>query len=198
MTLMHALTRTERDTLHDCEGQIERALADIRSAWKRIGAALARIHAGRLYREVCDTFEAYVEQRWLLPRSTAYEWIEAAGVVISIESTPVVIDGESRVIDPPARIQHARELSRLPATEQAPALHEARQMAHERGASEPTTYEVKRVVTARLGEPEPRPNAELAHERQQRALCDLVRRVWTQIDAERRGALAHELQIWEP
>lgn len=197
MTTAYALTTTERTTLHDCESQIERALADIRSAWKRIGAALARIHAGRLYREVCQTFDEYVEQRWQLPRSSAYEWISAAGVVINCES-PVVIDGEARVIDPPARIQHARELSRLPSHEQAPALHEARQMARERGASEPTTYEVKRVVTARLGEPEPRTSAEMAHERQQRALCDLVRRVWTQIDAERRGALAHELQIWEP
>ncbi len=196
-TIYASLSTVERATLADCEGQIERALGDIRSAWKRIGAALARIHTQRLYREVCDTFDAYVEQRWSLPRSSAYEWIEAAGVVISIESTPVVIDGESRVIDPPRRIQHARELSRLPAGEQAPALHEARQMAAERGAKEPTTYEVRRVVTARLSEPEPRTSAEMAHERQQRALCDLVRRVWGQIDAERRDALLGELQIWE-
>lgn len=197
MTNTLALSRIERDTLTDCEGQIERALADIRSAWKRIGAALARIHAGRLYREVCDTFDAYVEQRWNLPRSTAYEWIEAAGVVISIESTPVVIDGESRVIDPPARIAHARELARLPADMQPYALHEAQERAKSENRTV-TTYDVKRVVTARLGEPTPRTSAEIAHERQQRALCDLVRRVWGQIDAERRGALAHELQIWEP
>lgn len=197
MTNTLALSRIERDTLTDCEGQIERALADIRSAWKRIGAALARIHAGRLYREVCSTFDAYVEQRWQLPRSTAYEWIEAAGVVISIESTPVVIDGESRVIDPPARIAHARELARLPADMQPYALHEAQERAKSENRTV-TTYDVKRVVTARLGEPTPRTSAEIAHERQQRALCDLVRRVWGQIDAERRGALAHELQIWEP
>lgn len=197
MTNTLALSRIERDTLTDCEGQIERALADIRSAWKRIGAALARIHAGRLYREVCSTFDAYVEQRWNLPRSTAYEWIEAAGVVISIESTPVVIDGESRVIDPPARIAHARELARLPADMQPYALHEAQERAKSENRTV-TTYDVKRVVTARLGEPTPRTSAEIAHERQQRALCDLVRRVWGQIDAERRGALAHELQIWEP
>lgn len=192
MTLMHALSRTERDTLTECESQIERALADIRSAWKRIGAALARIHAGRLYREVCDTFDAYVEQRWLLPRSTAYEWIEAAGVVIAIESTPVVIDGESRVIDPPARISHARELARLPANMQPYALHEAQERAKSENRTV-TTYDVKRVVTARLGEPEPRTSAEIAHERQQRALCDLVRRVWGQIDAERRATLLGEL-----
>jgi hypothetical protein len=194
MTTIYApLNRIERATLDDCEGQIERALGDIRSAWKRIGAALARIHKGRLYREVCDTFDEYVEQRWVIPRSTAYEWIEAAGVVIAIESTPVIIDGESRVIDPPKRIQHARELSKLPTNEQAPALHEARRMAATRGATEPTTYEVRRVVTARLGEPAPRPPAELAHERQQRALCDLVRRVWSQIDAEKRSELLQEL-----
>lgn len=193
MTTALTLTRTERDTLTDCEGQIERALADIRSAWKRIGAALARIHAGRLYREVCDTFDEYVESRWQLPRSSAYEWIAAAGVVISIEQTPIVIDGESRVIDPPARISHARELSRLPAAEQAPALHEARQIAATRGRAEPTTYEVTRVVTARLGEPTPRTSAEMAHEREQRALCELVRRTWARIDAERRTELLGEL-----
>lgn len=197
MTNALTLTTTERDTLIDCEGQIERALADIRSAWKRIGAALARIHAGRLYREVCDSFDAYVEQRWQLPRSSAYEWIEAAGVVIAIESSPIIIDGESRVIDPPARISHARELARLPQAQIAPALHEARQMAQVRGASEPTRYEVQRVVTARLHEPAPRLPAEMAHDRQQRALCDLVRRVWTQIDAERRVALLSEFQIGE-
>lgn len=192
MTNTLTLSRTERDTLTDCEGQIERALGDIRSAWKRIGAALARIHAGRLYREVCNTFDEYVEQRWQLPRSSAYEWIEAAGVVIAIESTPIVIDGESRVIEPPARISHARELARLPADIQPYALHEAQERAKNENRTV-TTYDVRRVVTARLGEPEPRTNAELAHERQQRALCDLVRRVWTQIDAERRSALLGEL-----
>lgn len=186
------LSRIERQTLADCEGQIERAMGDIRSAWKRIGAALARIHAGRLYREFCDSFEEYVEARWQLPRSSAYEWIEAAGVVINLES-PVVIEGEMRVIDPPKRIQHARELSRLPANEQAPALHEARQMAAERGASDATTYDVRRVVTARLGEPTPRTSAEVAHEREQRALCELVRRTWVRIDGERRTALLSEL-----
>jgi hypothetical protein len=186
------LTHVEHETLHDCEAQIERALADIRSAWKRIGAALARIHAQRLYREFCDTFDEYVESRWSLPRSSAYEWIQAAGVVIAMER-PTIIDGEMRVIEPPARISHARELSRLPAGEMATALHEARQLAGTRGASEPTVYEVRRVVTARLGEPEPRSSAEQAHERQQRALCDLVRRVWGQIDEERRSALLSEL-----
>lgn len=191
MTLMHALSRTERDTLTECESQIERALADIRSAWKRIGAALARIHAQRLYREACDTFDEYVELRWQLPRSSAYEWIEAAGVVINCEA-PVVIDGESRVIDPPARISHARELARLPANMQPYALHEAQERAKSENRTV-TTYDVKRVVTARLGEPEPRTSAEIAHERQQRALCDLVRRVWGQIDAERRATLLGEL-----
>lgn len=193
MTTALTLTRTERATLHDCEVQIERALGDIRSAWKRIGAALARIHAGRLYREFCNSFDEYVEQRWSLSRSTAYEWVEAAGVVISIESTPVVIDGESRVIDPPTRISHAKELAKLPAREIAPALYEARQMARERGASEPTTYEVRRVVFAKLDIAPPVSPAESAHERQQRAVMDHIRRMWAQLDAESRRVLLAEL-----
>lgn len=191
MTNALTLTTTERARLHDCEAQIERAMSDIRSAWKRIGAALARIHAGRLYREFCATFDEYVEQRWSLPRSSAYEWIEAAGVVINCEQ-PVVIDGETRVIDPPARISHARELARLPANVQPYALHEAQERARGEGRAV-TSYDVKRVVTAHLGEPTPRTSAELAHEREQRALCDLVRRVWPQIDIERRAELLREL-----
>jgi hypothetical protein len=76
------------------------------------------------------------------------------------------------------------------------ALHEAQESAKRENRAV-TTYDVQRVVTARLSEPAPRRPAELAHERQQRALCDLVRRVWPQIDIERRRELAGELQIWE-
>lgn len=193
------LTVKERSELTRLECEMQGALESIERAWIRFARAASVIHSKRLYREFCNSFDDYIEQRWRpLSRTTIYEWLQAAGVVIAIESTPIVIDGEARVIDPPARISHARELARLPATEQAPALHEARQMAHERGASEPTTYEVKRVVTARLGEPEPRTSAEMAHERQQRALCDLVRRVWGQIDAERRSVLLQELGQKKP
>lgn len=192
MTTSLALTRIERATLHDCEAQIAAAFGDMRTARHTIGRNLHRIIAGRLHREVCDTVDEYVEMRWNLPRSTAYEWVQLSQVESALEQ-PVVIDGESRVIDPPARISHAKELAKLPAGAIAPALHEARQMAHERGASEPTTYEVKRVVFARLGEQAPRTSAELSHEREQRALCDLIRRTWPRIDAERRRELLREL-----
>jgi hypothetical protein len=190
------LTHVEHETLHDCEAQIERALADIRSAWKRIGAALARIHAGRLYREFCDTFDEYVESRWSLPRSSAYEWIEAAGVVIAMER-PAIIDGEMRVIEPPSRISHARELSKLPPARQAEALHEARQVATRQGRQEPTVYEVRRVVFAKLDIAPPQSPAESARDRQQRAVMDHIRRMWAQLDTESRRQLAEELQIWE-
>lgn len=186
----YALTADERLSLAACEAEIQSASDAMRDAWRRIGAALARIRDGRLYRAWCNTFEEYVESRWQLPRSSAYEWLEAAGVVRNIEAHAVAY---AVVIDPPSRISHANELARLPVTQQAPALVEAREAAAANGRSEPTLYEVRRVVTARLGEPTPRTNAETTHEREQRALCDHVRRIWPRIDGDKRIALLSEL-----
>lgn len=194
MTTIYApLSDDERETLRRCENEMRKSLDLINRGWTGFARHAFIVRDRQLFREKCDTFDEYIEQEFKpLSRSTVYEWLQAAGVVIAIESTPVVIDGESRVIDPPARISHARELARLPADIQPYALHEAQERAKNENRTV-TTYDVKRVVTARLGEPEPRTNAELAHERQQRALCDLVRRVWGQIDEERRSALLEEL-----
>jgi hypothetical protein len=188
------MTDAERAMLANCEARIERAL---QRAKREAGAALLRIRDERLYREWCDTFEEYVEQRWNVARSTAYEWLALAGVEIACEQHPVIIAGESRVIEPPKRIAHAVILSKLPATRQAEALHEARQIATQRGASEPTIYEVKRVVFAKLDIAPPVSPAQAAHERQQRAVMDHIRRMWAQLDTESRRRLAAELQTWE-
>lgn len=194
MTTIYApLSDDERELLSKCESQMRRSLDLINRGWTGFARHAFIVRDRLLFREKCSTFDEYIEQEFRpLSRSTVYEWLQAAGVVISIESTPVVIDGESRVIDPPSRISHARELARLPADMQPYALHEAQERAKSENRAV-TTYDVKRVVTARLGEPTPRTSAEIAHERQQRALCDLVRRVWGQIDAERRSALIEEL-----
>lgn len=185
-----ALTASERVLLAACEVEIESGFAQMREAWRRIGAALGRIHAERLYRTWADTFDEYVEARWQLPRATAYEWMGAAGVVLNIERHAAAY---AVVIEPPARINHARELAKLPAHEQAPALMEARATATANGRSEPTQYEVQRVVTARLGGTTPRSPQETAHEREQRALCDHVRRLWPRIDEDKRITLLSEL-----
>lgn len=194
MTTIYApLSDDERETLRRCENEMRKSLDLINRGWTGFARHAFIVRDRQLFREKCDTFDEYIEQEFKpLSRSTVYEWLQAAGVVIAIESTPVVIDGESRVIDPPSRISHARELSRLPANVQPYALHEAQERAR-REDREVTTYDVRRVVTARLGEPAPRTNGDIVHERKQRALCDLVRRVWGQIDEERRSALLEEL-----
>lgn len=184
------LSTDERLSLAECEAEIDSQIVRMKDAWRRIGAALGRIHAERLYRAWADTFDEYVEARWQLPRATAYEWMQAAGVVINIAAHAKAY---AVVIEPPARISHAQQLARLPNAEQASALIEARESAQANGRSEPTLYEVRRVVTARLGEPAPRTNAETMHEREQRALCDHIRRVWPRIDEDKRIALLSEL-----
>lgn len=180
----------ERLSLAACEAEIQSACDAMRDAWRRIGAALGRIHRECLYRAWCDTFDEYVESRWALPRSTAYEWMQAAGVLVNIERHATAY---RVVVAPPSAIAHALTLARLPVSEQAPALIEARELASTNGRSEPTKYEVMRVVTARLGEPSPRTTTEQAHAREQRALCDHVRRLWPRIDEDKRIALLREL-----
>ena len=181
----------ERIALAECEAEIESGFEDMRRAWRRISVALAKIHTGRLYRAWCDTFDEYVESRWGLPRSSAYEWLEAAGVMMNIERHATAY---AVVIDAPSRISHARELAKLPADQQAPALEAARKLAAERGAVEPTRYEIARVVTNRLGEPEPKPPSVTAHEREQRALAEHVRRIWQRLDADVQAQLLKEFQ----
>lgn len=185
-----ALTASERVLLAACEVEIESGFAQMREAWRRIGAALGRIHTEKLYRAWSDTFDEYVEARWQLPRATAYEWMGAAGVVINIERHAAAY---KVVIEPPARINHARELAKLPAHEQAPALMEARAAATANGRSEPTAYEVQRVVTARLHQPTPRSPTETAHEREQAAIVRHIRSMWQRLDEDKRITLLSEL-----
>lgn len=185
-----ALTASERVLLAACEVEIESGFAQMREAWRRIGAALGRIHAERLYRTWSDTFEEYVEARWQLPRATAYEWCAAAGVVLNIERHAAAY---AVVIEPPARMSHAKALAKLPADQQASALMEARETATANGRSEPTQYEVQRVVTRRLGEPTPRSPTETAHEREQAAIVRHIRSMWQRLDEDKRITLLSEL-----
>lgn len=192
--LSRVLSASENATRAECESEMDTAIEMIRVGWEKFGAALGQVCNGRLYREDYSTFDEYLDEyvypRWRVARSTAYEWLKAAGVVANIERHAAAY---AVVIKPLARINHARELARLPADQQASALMEARETATANGRHEPTQYEIKRVVTARLGEPTPRTPQETAHEREQRALCDHVRRLWPRIDEDKRIALLSEL-----
>lgn len=183
---MTTLATTRLKTL---EGEIECAFQRMREAWREIGANLAIINAERLY--PTDTFEEYVQMRWGLRRATAYEWMSASGVVANLAN---VSSNGHAVIEPPQRVAHAVILARLPAERQAEALQAARELAAERGRAEPTIYEVKRVVFATLSIQSPQSPEMAAHERQQRATCEHIRRMWERLDAEHRKQLLRELE----
>jgi len=188
------LTKNESLSLARCEAEMTAAVEDMRSAWKRFGAAIGRVHDHNLWRERYGSFDAYLDEyvyaRWRIARRTAYEWMQAAGVVLNIESHAAAY---AVVIEPPTRASHAQELARLPGDEQAPALIEAREMAATNGRTEPTRYEFERVVTARLGEPTPRSPQQTAHEREQRALKQHLLRIWIRLDDQVKRDLLREL-----
>jgi len=68
------LTKAEKGRLQQFETAIGSGLA----SFVQVGHALSHINAGRLYREVSDTFEDYCEQRWDLTRQHGYRLIKAA------------------------------------------------------------------------------------------------------------------------
>jgi hypothetical protein len=192
----HIPTTTNNLTLAQCEGEILAANAEMQEAQdkhkRRVGLALWQIDTGRLYREWVDTFEEYVEQRWHMPSSTAYEWIAFAKVSSNIEAYSVAY---RVVIEPVEYVSHAKELKRLDDGDQAPALIEARKLAADRGRSEATHYDVRRVVMARLNEPAPLSPADTQHNRYQAALAAHIRRQWPCLDPDKRTALLAELAI---
>lgn len=69
-----ALTTDEQTALERCESIIKAEL----DAFVRVGLALAEINASRLYRANYATFEAYVQERWGLKRSAAYDLMKTA------------------------------------------------------------------------------------------------------------------------
>lgn len=61
-------------TLEDCESIIATALPHAEAA----ALALLEIHENRLYRQGYNSFEEYVQQRWHLSRSRAYQLVRFA------------------------------------------------------------------------------------------------------------------------
>ena len=100
---MSALTTTENDALSQHEAVIQDGLA----GFAQVGASLAAIKKGRLYRDVADTFEDYCKQRWGFKRAHAYRLIEAAGIVAEMSPIGRQITNE----------RQARSLKDVPANE---------------------------------------------------------------------------------
>lgn len=191
------LSPQEHDLLQQCEARIRKALDDMRDAWKEFGTAMGVVNERELWRGKADSFGAYCEIEWKIPRATCYEWMNAAGVVISFKNNPVVIEGECKVIDPPNRIQHAKLLSRLPAMLRPQALQNAKAKAEGEGR-EVTTYDIRREVAVILQEPEPPSNGSVRHKREQQAFRNQVLSLWEKLDSNNKCEVLAILQMrWE-
>jgi len=93
---LSVIDQTRRDNL---ESVIERGI----HSFIEVGAALAEIREGRLYRESHSTFEEYCRERWGMDKRNANRYIEAANISETLGS-----------IDPtlptPDNVGQAREL----------------------------------------------------------------------------------------
>ena len=76
------LTAAERGNLQSYEAIIEDGL----QSFVEVGTALMQIRDGKLYRDSHGTFEAYCKERWQLPRSHAYRFIDGAKVVRNVQA----------------------------------------------------------------------------------------------------------------
>lgn len=188
--LSNSLSITERGQLAICEAQVASSLDTISREWQRAAVALATIRDNRLYRESADTFQAYVEDRWHLSRSTAYEWIDAASTVR--------VFGHASV-EPPRRVAVAFELAKLPEGDRVPVLQGLREA---NGGREPSAIVVAKVVESRIqlsassphGHADVVPPEEYLHRVRQGQLADTIRKCWSQLDPGLRARLLEELQ----
>lgn len=74
------LTPAEVDQLAKDEAIVAEGLA----GFMKVGMALARIRDKRLYRATHSTFEAYLDDRWHLKRTRAYELISAGTIATAV------------------------------------------------------------------------------------------------------------------
>jgi len=90
-------------TLEVIEGQIETARLTISENYWKVGKLLAEVRESRLYAEKYGTFEDYVEKRWEISRSRAYQLMEGAETAARV----------NHLVDIPTE-RAARELAKAP------------------------------------------------------------------------------------
>lgn len=83
-TLIETFEITER--LCTCERVIERGL----NTFVEVGNALLEIRDNRLYRANYSTFEEYCQTRWSFTKQRAYQLMDAAEVIDSLEKSTIV------------------------------------------------------------------------------------------------------------
>lgn len=108
------LTPAEADQLAHDEAIIEAGIA----GFLKVGMALCRIRDQRTYRATHATFEDYVDDRWHMSKTRAYQLIEAGYVADAVASVrPQIVDvpeveneGQARALAPVVR-DHGPEVA---------------------------------------------------------------------------------------
>lgn len=128
------LTTAEVSQLAECEAVIERG----RKTFVEVGAALATVRDGRLWRDGFASFEDYCERRWEFSRQRGYQLIEAAEIAGAM----------STIVDAPpvANEAQARELAKVAPEDQPEVWQEAVARA---GGEVPPARVVAEVVAER-------------------------------------------------
>jgi hypothetical protein len=131
------LTPSEQQQLSELETTIEKGM----QTFLEVGAALAAVRDGRLYRADYGTFEAYCQERWGMTRRNANHLIGAVDVVDSLGTT----------VPKPTSERQARALGKVPEAERA----EVWQEAHERSGGKPTAKLIEQLARERTQKPTP-------------------------------------------
>jgi len=113
------LTAGEQTQLAACEAVIDKGI----KIFVTVGLALAEIREKRLYRGQWSTFEEYCDVRWGFKRSYAYEIMEAATTVKTIEMSGIPDIGS------PINVAQARPLAGLDPGKQIEVWQEAKASA---------------------------------------------------------------------
>lgn len=119
--------------------RLESVVAEGAAAMCAAGVALCSIRDQRLYRELHETFEGYVEDRLGVSVSHAYRWMDWARVQANVAAAGLEVQRES----------HARELAQLPADSQAEVFRRAQESA---GEGRLTANQIKEAREAFMAE----------------------------------------------
>ena len=107
MSLENRLNNLQKQEFKDCELVIDDGLKGFIS----VGNALAKIRDEKLYRENYDSFESYIKTRWQMNRDYAYKLMAGSEIAVRVDG----VNNEFQ----------ARELNRVPYTEQAKVMERA-------------------------------------------------------------------------
>jgi len=130
---MNELTVVETARLEQCEQIINNGL----KTFVDVGNALLEIRDSRLYRQLFPTFEEYCRERWNMARRTAYQMIDAAGVVENVRNCAQIL---------PATESQARPLTGLSPDQQREAWQLVIDKAPETGITAALVLQAAREI----------------------------------------------------